>query len=167
MALNQYNTHPVVVTLRKHCLGFVLMISLCQAEYTAGQRQQHWCFSDYQPANMSTPPVWIPGSTQKSRAWAVRSRDNSHRLPVWLVKADVEGSSPVREDRLLRDEAVVASLSTPLVGQIHGALVWPVGLVVMVRHGGMGGGSAEGREQKSMISWASQSVREVCGNSDN
>lgn len=103
---------------------------------------------------MPTPPVWIPGSNQKSRAWAVRSRDDSHRLPVWLVKVDVEGSSPVREDRLLRDEAVVASLSTPLVGQIHGALVWPVGLVVMVRHGGMGGGSAEGREQKSMISWA-------------
>lgn len=69
-------------------------------------------------------------------------------LPVRLVKADVEGSGPVGEDRLLRDEAVVAPPSTPLVGEIHGALVRPAGLVVVIRHGGMGGGSVRKVERE-------------------
>ena len=54
---------------------------------------------------------------------------------------DVEGSRPVGEHHLLGDEPVVASSPAPLVGEIHGALVGPRGLVVMIRHGGMGGGS--------------------------
>lgn len=54
---------------------------------------------------------------------------------------DVEGSSPVCKHRLLRDEAVVASSAAPLVGEVHGAFVGPRGLVVMIRHGGMRGGS--------------------------
>lgn len=60
---------------------------------------------------------------------------------------DVEGASPVCKHRLLRDEAVVASSSAPLVGEIHGALVGPRGLIVMIRHRGMGGGSTRGAEE--------------------
>lgn len=55
---------------------------------------------------------------------------------------DIEGPGPVCEHGLLRDEAVVAPSSAPLVGEVHGALVRAGGLVVMIRHGGMGGRSA-------------------------
>lgn len=130
------------------------MISLCQADYTVDQQQQQ-----QQWRNMSTPPIWISGSTRKSRAWAVWSGDGSRGLPVWLVKVDVEGSSPVLEHSLLCDEAVVASLSTPLVGQIHGALVWPVELVVMIRHRGMGGGPARERERESRKAWWAERLK--------
>lgn len=84
---------------------------------------------------------WISGSSWNRRAWAVRASDDGSGLPVWLVKVDVEGLSPVCKHRLLCDEAVVAPSPAPLVGEIHGALVGPRGLIVMIRHGGMGGGS--------------------------
>lgn len=64
------------------------------------------------------------------------------------MEVDVEGSSPVCERGLLRDEAVVASSPAPLVGEIHGALVGPRGLVVMVRQRGMRGGSAWERDEE-------------------
>lgn len=55
---------------------------------------------------------------------------------------DIEGPGPVCEHGLLRDEAVVAPSSAPLMGEVHGALVGAGGLIVMIRHGGMGGQSA-------------------------
>lgn len=50
---------------------------------------------------------------------------------------DVEGPRPLGEYGPLRDEAVVAASTPPLMGQIHGALVGSRGLVVVIRHGGM------------------------------
>lgn len=76
---------------------------------------------------------------------------------------DVEGSGPVCKHDLLRDEAVVASSSAPLVCEIHGALVGPRGLIVMIRQRGMRGGSTresrgeENREkERSKKAWKSK-----------
>lgn len=60
---------------------------------------------------------------------------------------DIEGSSPVCKHRLLCDETVVASTSASLVEKVHGALGGPRGLVVMIRHGGMRGGSTRGERR--------------------
>lgn len=91
--------------------------------------------------------------------------DGDSRLPVWLVKVDVEPSSPVCEHHLLRDEAMVTSTSAPFMRQIHGALGGPGGLIVMVGHGGMGGGSTvherKGRDEHEKHE--SKSTREGCG----
>lgn len=60
----------------------------------------------------------------------------SERLwfPVWLEEADVECPCPVLEDALLGDEAVVAALAAPLVGNVHGALVRTQRFVVVIRY---------------------------------
>lgn len=60
---------------------------------------------------------------------------------------DIEGSSPVGEHHLLCDEAVVASTPASLMGEIHRALIGPRGLIVMIQHRGMGGGSARERRR--------------------
>lgn len=96
----------------------------------------------------------VPGWTSGS-GWSVRAV--SARLPVGLVEVDVEGSGPVCENRLLGDEAVVASSPALLVGEIHGALVGPHGLVVMIRQRGMRGGSGEGRAHEQ--AWKSKCER--------
>lgn len=93
---------------------------------------------------------WTSGSRSVR---AVRVGGDGSGLPVRLVKVDVVGASPVCKHLLLRDEAVVASSPAPLVGEIHGALVGPRGLVVMIRHRGMGGGSTrrESRGEKRRV----------------
>lgn len=99
----------------------------------------------------------ISRSSWNRSVWAVCAGSDSSWLPVRLVKVDVEGSSPVCKHRLLRDEAVVASSSAPLVGEIHGALVGPQGLVVMIRQRGMRGGSTgESRGEEKREAWKSK-----------
>lgn len=55
--------------------------------------------------------------------------------PVRLVEVDVKSPCPVGEDPLLCDEAVVAAPPPTLVRNVHGALVRPTWLVVVVRDG--------------------------------
>lgn len=80
----------------------------------------------------------------EQRRWKAPAGVPRSGRPVGLVEVDVEGLRPVGKDGLLRDEAVVAALTPPLVGQIQGALVRSGGLVVVIRHEGMGGRSARG-----------------------
>lgn len=65
-----------------------------------------------------------PGVGDSERFW----------FPVWLEEADVECPCPVLEDALLGDEAVVAALAAPLVGKVHGALVWSQRFIVVIRY---------------------------------
>lgn len=48
---------------------------------------------------------------------------------------DVKRPCPVSEYALLCDEAVMAASASALVGDVHGAFVWPQGLVIMVWDG--------------------------------
>lgn len=55
-------------------------------------------------------------------------------FPVRLEEADVECPCPVLKDAFLGDEAVVAALAAPLVGKVHGALVWSQRFIVVIRY---------------------------------
>lgn len=59
------------------------------------------------------------------------------RAPVGLVEVDVESPGPLGEDALLGDEAMVAAAAAALMGDVHGTLVWPKRLVVVVGDRGM------------------------------
>lgn len=86
--------------------------------------------------------------------------------PVGLVEVDVERPRPVGEHGPLRDEAVVAASTPPLMRQIHGALVGSRGLVVMIRHGGMRGrsvrwGGGGGTKSELFFFWKKQKERQI------
>lgn len=90
----------------------------------------------------------ISGSGWICSVRAIHGGDDGRGLPVWLVKVDVTGSSPVCKYRLLCDETVVASSPISLVRKIHGALVGPRGLIVMIWYSRMGGGSTQARRER-------------------
>lgn len=179
----QCEIHPIIVTLPKYCWGFVLLLcndpilpSCLGSRLTAITVARsvlllsHAFISDREGGCTlgtvhthilhfgGSSPEWISGSN-----WCVRAvcaGDDSGGLPVWLVKVDIECSSPVCKHRFLRDEAVVAPSSAPLVGKIHAALVWARGLIVMIWHRGMRGRSTcergEGRWVNHVEAWKSK-----------
>ena len=99
---------------------------------------------------------WAWGCSWNRSVRAVCAGDDCSGLPVWLVKVDAESSSPVWKHRFLCNETVMASSSTSLVGKVHGAFVRPWGLIVMIRHSGMGGGSSQEKRGKA---WKGKKVK--------
>lgn len=153
-----------VLTLQKHCWAPVLVFWIIAAKliillllssafrfYT-----EHLCPYTHKHTSQ-TSAQWVSGASWSRCVRAVCSADESRGPPVWLVKVDIVGLSPVCEHYLLGDEAMVASLSTPFVGEIHGALVRSPGLIVMIWHRGVGGGPARWEEDEK---WGEQKVCE-------
>lgn len=102
----------------------------------------------YLPESHRSPSATVSGSSWSWSIRGVRIGGDGGGLPVRLIEVDFKGSSPVCKHRLLCDEAMVASSSAALVGQIHGAFIWPRGLIVMVRQRRVGGGSTQ--EERSV-----------------